>query len=163
MSPAVLPFMRAHGLTPGPTQRPVLAGVLAGALAEFPALPVLRLSGALESLSHALGVEIGMALELHLGFAVLAGALYGSLFRRAANDRRGGWLFGLSYGFLLWTLGPVTALQWALARPVAIGRAAMGVFGSHLVYGLALGLVYPLVHTLLQRKMDEGEETRKRR
>ncbi len=45
------------------------------------------------------------ALWLHVGLVLLAGVLYGQMFQRAANDRHGGWLFGLAYGFLIWRPG----------------------------------------------------------
>jgi hypothetical protein len=148
-------YMRAHGNTPGPTQRPKLAGALAAILAEVPAALLLWASGGLEGLARALGTKATLAVLLHLGAMSLAGAFYGRLFSRAANDRRGGWLFGASYGFLLWMLGPVAALQWAIARPVALGIAAMGLFGAHLVYGLVLGLLFPRVHRLLQHQLSD--------
>jgi hypothetical protein len=98
-----------------------------------------------------------MWLVLLLNWCVLAlaGAFYGQVFGRAANDRRGGWLFGISYGFLLWMLGPVMALQWVIARPVAVGVAAMGLFAAQLVYGLTLGLLFPFIHGSLQRELAE--------
>jgi len=169
MAKAVAQYMRAHGNTPGPTQRPKLTGALAAMLAETPAALLLWVTGGLEGLARALGTKSAVAIPLHLFAMALAGALYGRLFGRAANDRRGGWLFGISYGFLLWMLGPVTALQWIIGRPVAVGRAAMGLLGAHLAYGLALGLLFPQVHRLLQREIGhvnhlpgEAEEAAKR-
>jgi hypothetical protein len=146
-------FMRAHGNAPGPTQRPGTAGALTGALAEIPTVPVLWYSGALESLAQAFTLSRWPALALHLAVMALAGGFYGWLFCRAANDRRGGWLFGISYGFLLWMLGPVTLLQWIKGRPAAVGGAALGLFGAHLLYGLALGLLFPWIHGLIQPRL----------
>lgn len=151
-------YMRAHGNTPGPTQRPIWTGALAGFLAEIPTLLILWRSGAFESATQSLRISLWLALALHSGATVAAGALYGRLFSRAANDRRGGWLFGISYGFLIWMIGPVTALQWTLSRPLAVGVAAMGVLGSHLIYGLALGLLFPWIHRLLQHELSEVKE-----
>jgi hypothetical protein len=153
MAKAVVRYMRAHGNTPGPTQRPKLAGALTAILAEAPALLLLWVTGGLEGLARILGTQVAVAILLHIGAMALAGALYGRLFSRAANDRRGGWLFGISYGFLLWMLGPVAALQWVVGRPVAVGRAAMGLLGAHLLYGLALGLLFPHTHRSLQRRL----------
>jgi hypothetical protein len=153
MAKAVVRYMRAHGNTPGPTQRPKLAGALTAILAEAPAILLLWVTGGFEGLARILGTQRALVVLLHGTAMALAGMLYGRLFSRAANDRRGGWLFGISYGFLLWMLGPVTALQWVVSRPVAVGRAAMGLLGAHLVYGLILGLLFPLVHHLLQRRL----------
>src|SRR5438045_2600415 len=117
----VMPFMRAHGHTPGPTQRPKLAGVLTGAVAQFAALAAFLVSGAMDSLVHALGTTLWPAVLLQSAVAAAAGALYGAVFGRAANDREGGWLFGISYGFLLWMLGPVTVFRVLQEKYVARG------------------------------------------
>jgi hypothetical protein len=83
----------------------------------------------------------------------LAGALYGGVFRRAASDRRGGWLFGISYGFLLWMLGPIALLQTVLGHPLATGTAAMGILGANLLSGLVLGLCFRPAHSLLRKAL----------
>lgn len=153
-------YMRAHGNTPGPTQRPTLAGALTGGLAEIPSALVLWYSAALDSLTRALSIGAWQVLALHLTATVLAGALYGRVFGRAANDRRGGWLFGISYGFLIWMVGPATVLQWVLFHPLAVGVAAMGMLGAHLAYGFVLGLVFPWVHALLQCELRKARQTK---
>ena len=151
-------YMRAHGNTPGPTQRPVLAGALTGFIAEIPAVLVLLWSGGLTSATESLGVPLWASLALHSLATVAAGAIYGRVFSRAANDPQAGWLFGISYGFLIWIIGPVTVLQWTLGRPLALGVAAMGIFAGHLIYGLTLGLLYPWIHRLLQFELDHMKE-----
>jgi hypothetical protein len=87
---------------------------------------------------------------MYLAVATLGGALYGAVFRRAASDRRGGWLFGISYGFLLWMLGPVTLLQVVLGRPLAVGTAAVGLLGAHLLSGLILGVLFRPMHRVVR-------------
>lgn len=148
-------YMRAHGNTPGPTQRPFLAGAVTGALAEIPALFMLWWSGALSSATQSLSLPVYAFLALHLLAMVIAGVIYGRVFSRAANDPRGGWLFGISFGFLIWMSGPVTVLQWLLEGPIALGVAAMGILGSHLIYGLFLGLLFPWIHKLLQCELGQ--------
>jgi len=150
-------YMRAHGNTPGPTQRPILAGALTGLAAEIPASTMAWWSGALASATEALFSRVWMILLFHWVLAIVGGAIYGRLFSRAANDPHGGWLFGISYGFLIWMIGPVTILQWSLGRPLAIGPAAMGVLAAHLTYGLVLGLLFPGIHRLLQRELSENK------
>src|SRR5215207_2004841 len=145
-------YMRAHGNTPGPTQRPISAGVISAVFATVPAVLVLWISGALDSLSDALRIKFQLVLVLYLVSMTVIGGLYGRVFSRAANDRRAGWLFGISYGFLIWMLGPVTALQLILHQPVATGTAALGLLGAHLIFGIALGLLFPSIHKLLERK-----------
>src|SRR5215216_404963 len=150
--------MRAHGNTPGPTQRPILAGAATGSLAEIPAVLLLWWSGALVSATESLSLPTWIAVALHFLATTVAGAIYGRVFSRAANDRRGGWLFGISYGFLLWMIGPVTVLQWTLGRPLALGVAAMGILGAYLAYGLSLGLLFPWIHKLLQSDLSQLKE-----
>ena len=153
-------YMRAHGNTPGPTQRPLLAGAVTALIAEMPALAMLWWSGALTDAARTLSLPLWTTVALHSAGAILCGAIYGRVFSRAANDPRGGWLFGISYGFLMWMIGPVTVLQWVLQRPIAVGVAAMGILGAYLLYGLVLGLLFPWVHRSLQwelRQLKEGD------
>jgi hypothetical protein len=84
---------------------------------------------------------------------VLAGVIYAAAFKRAANDRAGGWLFGIAFGFLLWTFAPVTIWQVVTGRPVAVGRSAAGLFFAEVLYGLVLGLIYPRVHSVVQKRL----------
>jgi hypothetical protein len=63
---------------------------------------------------------------------------------RAANDPRGGWLFGMAYGFVLWMLGPIPLLQWAPEQPILTGYPAVGLLLGELLWGLILGLAFPL-------------------
>ena len=149
-----IPFMRAHGQRPGPGQRPKTAGALAGGAAGLLAIPMLELSRAAESLGLALAAEDWQIRALYVGIAVLAGLGYGGLFQRAAADRRGGWLFGISYGFLLWMLGPITLLQMLLGRPLATGTAAIGILAANLLSGLILGLLFRPAHRVVRRSLE---------
>jgi len=155
-SASFIQYMRAHGNTPGPTQRPILAGAITGLIAELPAAAMLWLSGALASATEVLLLPAWLTLVLHWAAAIVGGAIYGRVFSRAANDVQAGWLFGISYGFLIWMVGPVTILQWVLGRPLALGMAAVGVLAAHLIYGLVLGLVFPGIHRQLQTRLDDG-------
>ena len=155
-------YMRAHGNTPGPTQRPILAGALTALIAEIPAAGMLWWSGALSSAMQILSLALWVILVLHSAAMIVSGAIYGRVFSRAANDVRGGWLFGISYGFLIWMVGPVTALQWLIDRPIALGVAAMGILGAHLIYGLVLGLLFPAVHRSLQCELRQLKEPNQR-
>ena len=157
MRHGLLRFMRAHGQTPGPGQRPKTAGALAGAAAGLVAWPVLPWSGAAASVSRALQLSEWMIPLLYIAVSTLAGALYGAVFQRAASDPRGGWLFGISYGFLLWMLGPVALVQTLLGRPLATGGAAMGVLAANLLSGLVLGLLFRGAHALVRRTLEQRE------
>ncbi len=144
--------MRAHGYVPGPTQRPTTAGLIDGALASIPALLLLRVSGSLDAVGRSAQLPILAVLAIDIALLAVAGALYGRIFGRTANDREGGWLFGLCYGFAVWMAGPATVLQWAFGRPLVTGRPALMLCAAHLAYGLVLGLLFPYVHSFLQKK-----------
>ena len=153
MDHAVVRYMRAHGNMPGPTQRPRTAGLAAGAAAGAIAVPVLLAFGSAAGIARSVALAEWAVIALFLVATALTGALYAQLFGRAANDYRGSWLFGLSYGYLLWMVGPVAMLQWALPVPPLTGRPAMGMLAAQLAYGLALGLLYPYAHGLIQRRL----------
>ena len=148
-------YMRAHGNTPGPTQRPLAAGAISASVATVPGGVLLWISGAVASFTQELRFRAWLVLVLYVVAMCVAGLLYGRIFGRAANDKRGGWLFGISYGFLVWMIGPVTALQLIRGRPIATGTAAIGLLAAHLIFGLALGLLFPWIHKLLQRKLGD--------
>lgn len=151
----MLEMLKAHGLDPGPTQRPVLAGLLTGLLAELPTLAVLHLFGSLAHLARAMDASLATTAGLHTGLMALAGAGYGLLFRRAANDPRGGWLFGMAYAYLLWQIALVPPLQWLPDVALLQGRPALGLWLGQLVWGLALGLAFRWVHRPLQAGLGE--------
>jgi hypothetical protein len=119
------------------------------------AWPVLQWTGAAASLSSAVLLSKWLTPILCIVAASLAGALYGGVFQGAASDRRGGWLFGISYGFLLWMLGPIALVQTVLGRPLATGTAAMGMLAAHLIFGLGLGLLFRQAHALVRHGLEK--------
>jgi len=144
-------FMRAHGQVPGPGERPRLTGALAGGLAGILSLPLLSGSGATRGLAAGLGIETWTVQLLYCLAWTLAGVVYALVFGRAANDRRGGWLFGIAYGFVLWMIGPVAVLQAILGRQLVTGTAAMGVLGANLSSGLLAGLLFRPIYTAVRK------------
>ena len=148
-------FLTAHGFDPGPTQRPILAGFATGAIACVPAAVLFVAAGSFRVLAHDIfQASAGVTAVVLAAAFVAAGALYGILFRRGANDRRGGWLFGLAYGFLLWMTAPVLILP-LVGRPIiAAGEPAMGFLGAFLLWGLIVGLLFPYVHKPLHADLD---------
>lgn len=139
-------FLTAHGYDPGPTQRPVLAGILAGILGTIPATATLAAFGSLGAEAEILRLSVEATAGAGCAAMAVAGGLYGRLFRRGANDRRGGWLFGMAYGFLLWTAGAVMVLPLLSGGQAPAGFPAVGVFLSLLVWGMAMGALFPHVH-----------------
>jgi len=142
-------MLQAHGLDAGPTERPLSTGAIAGAIATIPALVVLIGFQALDEPARAIGASAFAAALAFAGLMLLSGVFYGWLFQRAANDPRGGWLFGMAYGFVLWMLGPVPLLQWLPDQPILRGYPAAGLLLAQLFWGLVTGVMFPLIHRLL--------------
>lgn len=156
----MLSMLRAHGLDAGPTQRPLLTGVFASLPADIPAIATLNAFGALGVLSDAGNISAAHAALAFTALMLIGGLLYGLLFRRAANDQRGGWLFGLAFGFLLWMLEAVPLLQWFPEHPIMSGYPAMGLLLGQLLWGLTLGIAFPLVHRRFLLRLDEAPARR---
>jgi hypothetical protein len=154
----MMAFLRAHGMDPGPLQRPLLAGAITGLAGLLPGGAMLTWFD-----SFAVAADDVMRLPQPLAAAVLvgsftlAGVLYGVVFRRAANDRRGGWLFGSMFGFVLWLAAPVVVLPLIGAGAIAAGRAATGFLASFLAWGLVVGTLFPFVHARLEADMDHND------
>ena len=95
---------------------------------------------------------------LLLGLMAIAGAVYGRMFGRAANDVRGGWLFGMAFGFALWAAGAVMVLPLASDGRAPAGVPAIGLFLSLVAWGAALGTVHPYVHRPLHRSIESASK-----
>jgi hypothetical protein len=148
-------MLQAHGLDAGPTQRPLLAGSAAGLVAAAPALAVMLQFGSLGAPARTMGTSPLTIAATQAGLLLLGGLLYGWLFQRAANDVRGGWLFGLAFGFILWMVGPIPLLQWLPDEPILRGYPAAGLLLAQLLWGLTLGLTYPIIQRRLQVRLGE--------
>jgi hypothetical protein len=157
------PFLAAHGYDPGPTQRPILAGLLAGSLATAPSTALLLGFGSVAAGGRILGLSQLSTLAAGLAAMAVAGAGYGAIFRRAANDRSGAWLFGMAYGFLLWVGGAVMLLPAMSGGAAPAGEAATGIMLALLLWGTVLGAIFPIVHRAIHLRLaawtDEMRET----
>src|SRR5438046_315389 len=151
-------FLSAHGYDPGPTQRPLFAGAISGVLATIPAIATLYAFGSLKIEAQILGLSQAMTVAVGCGVMAVAGALYGRIFGRAANDVRGGWLFGMAFGFALWAAGAVMVLPLASDGQAPAGTAAIGVFLSLVAWGAALGAVHPFVHRQLHESIESASK-----
>ena len=147
-------FLSAHGYDPGPTQRPLLAGAITGFLATVPAIGLLWAFGSLQIEARILGLSVAATLAAGWPLMALAGAIYSRLFGRAANDRGGGWLSGMAFGFLVWAAGAVLVLPLASGGVALAGPAALGVFLSLVLWGAVLGALLPIVHRPLQLSLE---------
>ena len=151
-------FLSAHGYDPGPSQRPLLAGAISGVLATAPAVAVLFGFGTLEVEARILGMSTLLALLLGWAAMALAGAVYGRAFGRAANNVRGGWLFGMVFGFALWAGGGVLVLPLLSGGRAPAGLPAVGLALSMLVWGVTIGILLPFVHRPLHESLETGSK-----
>ena len=147
-------FLSAHGYDPGPTQRPLLAGAISGVLATIPAVATLHAFSSLKVEAGILGLSEFATIGFGWPIMAAAGAAYGRLFGRAANDVRGGWLFGMVFGFALWAAGAVMLLPLASGGKALAGQAAIGAFLSLVAWGATLGVIHPFVHRLLHERPE---------
>lgn len=149
-------FLTAHGYDPGPTQRPLLAGGISGVLGTVPAIAALYGFGSLAVEARILGLSEWATVVAGCVAMAASGALYGRLFGRAANDVRGGWLFGMAFGFLLWAAGAVMVLPIVSNGETPAGKAAIGVFLSFIAWGAATGAIHPFVHRPFHESLSAG-------
>ena len=154
-------FLSAHGYDPGPTQRPLTAGAISGLIATAPALLLLHVFGSLEVEARILGLSVLGTVVAGWAVMAAAGAAYARLFGRAANDPRGGWLFGMAFAFALWAAGAVMVLPLASGGEAPAGKAALGVFVSLVAWGAALGGITPFVHRPLHKTLESASKSAK--
>lgn len=137
--------LRGHALDPGPHQRPRMAGVFAGIVVAPIAVFVFarcRVFAGIDALAAG-AVVLGL---------VAMGALYGRIFRRAANDRYGGWMFGMAFGFAMWTL---VSFALRITGSGLVGISAMGLFGGMVIHGALVGIAFPSVHAFVKRPLRD--------
>ena len=155
----MMSVLRAHGMDAGPLQRPILAGVLTGLAATAPAaVPFLALGSFEVCADDVLRLPRPVTAAIMVAAFTASGALYGLALRRAANDRRGGWLFGAVFGFVLWMAAPVVVLPLTGSGVMAAGPAAAGFLAAFLVWGTVTGALFPFVHAPLKSRMDGGRK-----
>src|SRR5437868_6805717 len=151
-------FLTAQGFDPGPTQRPLAAGAISGVTATTPAVALLHGFGALKVEASILGLSAPATIGAGCIVMALAGAIYARLFGRAANDVRGGWLFGMAFSFALWAAGAVMILPLTSGGQAPAGEPAIGLFLSLIAWGAALGTVHPFVHRPLHQSIEAASK-----
>ena len=151
-------FLAAHGYDPGPSQRPFTAGAISGILGTIPAIGILVAFGSLKAEAAILGMTPLATLGAGWAAMAVAGAAYARFFGRAANGLRGGWLFGMSFGFALWAAGAVLILPLLSGGRAPAGQAAVGLALSLIVWGLATGILVPFVHRPLHESIEAASK-----
>ena len=151
-------FLDAHGYDPGPSQRPLLSGAISGVLATVPAIAILIAFGSLKVEAEILGISPFATLAIGWAAMAIAGAAYARFFGRAANAVRGGWLFGMAFGFGLWAAGAVLVLPVLSGGRAPAGAAAAGVALSLIVWGVATGILVPFVHRPFHESLERASK-----
>ena len=130
-------------------------GAIAGLLAAIVFGAVVADTGAMAAVAAMFGVDShGLGWVFHLGFGAAFGAGYSAVASTArgsawADRPASGGVVGLAYGFVLWVVGAVlVAPLWLRVRSVgdvAVPAIDVPVLVGHLVYGLVLGVLYPVL------------------
>ena len=149
------PAVRNHAGLAGPDTRwplGALAGVLAGLIRPV-GLAVLAAAGlSAGPFEMTLQPELPLWQVIHLGYSLAFGALYAAVvyrgWLRPYVDRPAtGAVVGGAYGVVLWIVN--VAVVWnllqAFVMPTTVGGSIVGPLAGHLVYGVALGALYPVL------------------
>jgi len=91
----------------------------------------------------------GVGFVVHLVISAIIGAGFGLAFGTRVTDPQQGAIWGAGYGFIWWILGPLLIMPTMMGMGPQLEMAfsmpmIMSLVG-HLIYGVATGLVYPLV------------------
>ncbi len=116
----------------------VLFGILMGMMGMLP-----MVAGLIRSDNAVVGFIV------HMVLSAIIGAGFGLVFGARALDFQSGGLWGAVYGVIWWILGPLLIMPILLGMGPQFGMALtmpmlMSLVG-HLIYGVATGLVYPVV------------------
>lgn len=146
--------------------RAMVAGTLAGLaggwvfgkwMAQVNFYPLI--AGLMGSHSRMLGES------LHFLFAVVIGVSFAFLFQREVRGLGSSMTCGVAYGIFWWFLGPLTILPlWMRRRPDWSNEHASDLFGSlvgHILYGVAIGLIYAAIDRLWVRFMTDSDPIRR--
>ena len=143
--------------------RGAAASVIGGLLFSI----VMAQTGTLPRVAQIVGSpSVVLGFTVHLIIAAIIGATYGLLFHYEATDDRAAVAWGTLYGAIWWFLGPLTLF------PILLGgtftwttAAAAGQFPSligHLIYGVALAIVFRALERRHLRELFVDERLRRR-
>lgn len=161
-------------VTAGPQRaRATIRGAFAGLVGGAVFTIVMVQVGALGRVSELVGARSPVVgFFVHMAIATMIGIIYAMLFRRTSFDVRSAIGWGLAYGLLWWLLGALTLLpvllggdpQWSADDAARAFPSLVG----HLIYGIALGVVFYLLEARhnpwwVTRTEAEAHRTRERR
>jgi hypothetical protein len=138
----------------------VLAGVVGGLAGGLVFGVIMQVTGIVLLVAALVGGSTaGVGWGVHLAISILFGLIYVVLFRRWLGPWGTTIMLGLSYGWLWWVLGGLLIMPTWLGSPemvMTLNVTAWQSLGGHILYGLALGAVYAVLH----RRLDRGRSGR---
>jgi hypothetical protein len=138
------------------TQARIAAGVaggLAGGVVFGMLMQMMGMLPMVAMLVASTSVAVGWA--VHLAISAFIGTTFGLLFGGKANRVGASVVLGMGYGALWWVLGPLVLMPARLGMDLFMVNAmALQSLMGHLLYGLVLGLVFPLVVRRVQQTQE---------
>lgn len=128
-------------------QKGAISGIIAGLFFAV----LLGIMGAFPIIASAVrsdSVIIGFI--LHIIISAIVGVIFALIFNSYIEDNIGkGIVYGIVYGIIWWFLGPLIIFPILLGMSPTFSAAAMSAAFStlpgHLLYGLVLGIAYPIL------------------
>lgn len=127
----------------------LLAGIAGGLAGGILFGLMMQMGGMLGMVAGLVGQEgAGAGWVVHLAISVLFGLGYGLVLGPLSRSWGHAAALGLLYGVVWWVLGALLIMPaWMDMAVFQVGEAQLQSLAGHLVYGLALGLVF---HALAQ-------------
>lgn len=112
---------------------------------------MMQMMGMLGMVAGLVGQEaVGVGWVVHLGISLLFGLIYGLTFGAASSSWGRAIGFGAVYGVIWWVLGALLIMPAMMGMPVfQVGEMQLQSLVGHLVYGVALGVVFQAVAAAL--------------
>lgn len=128
----------------------IVAGAVAGVAGGIVFGLMMQMGGMMPMVAGLAGsTSDGVGWVVHLVIAAVIGAIYGILVGPRGATIGAGWWLGLVYGAIWWVLGPLLIMPSLMGMGPQFGMALQGPMLmsllGHLLYGLVLGIAYPLI------------------
>lgn len=129
------------------TQRGAISGIIAGLFFAV----LLGVMGAFPMIASAVRSDSAfVGFMLHIIISAVIGIIYALIFDSYIENSVGrGTVYGIVYGIIWWFLGPLIIFPLLLGMAPTFSVSAMfAAFSSllgHLIYGLVLGITYPIL------------------
>lgn len=125
------------------------AGAFAGVIAGVVFGIMMGMMGMLPMVAKLVSSDsVAVGFITHLVFSTIIGVGFAFTLGMYAKDTSKAWLYGLVYGAIWWVLGPLIIMPLWLGMGIQLSaegvKMALPSLWGHLVYGLILGVLFPL-------------------